>query len=75
MPPISTLPKNIRWRKMNSRIRRLDLNNLKTRKNLKLEQIVRIHIPEMRKLKDFKHKQWLIFWTCLKHFASFKYLK
>ena len=75
MPPISTLPKNIRWRKMNSRIRRLDLNNLKTRKNLKLEQIVRIHIPEMRTLKDFKHKQWLIFWTCLKHFPSFKYLK
>ena len=75
MPPMSTLPKNIRWPKMNCRIRRSDLNNLKTRKNLKLEQIVRIHFPEIRTLKDFKHKQSLIFWTCLKHFASFKYLK
>ena len=75
MPPMSTLPKNIRWPKMNCRIRRSDLNNLKTRKNLKLEQIVRIHFPEIRTLKDFKHKQSLIFWTSLKHFASFKYLK
>ena len=75
MPPMPTLPKNIRWPKMNCRIRRLDLNNLKTRKNLKLEQIVRIHFPEIRTLKDFKHKQSLIFWTCLNHFASFKYLK
>ena len=50
---------------MNCRTRRLDWNNLKTGKKLKLEQIVRIHFPEMRTLKDFEHKQWLIFWTCL----------
>ena len=56
-PPISTLPKNLRWSELRSIICKPDLYNLKTRKNLKTYLIVRIELALIENtLKDVKHK-------------------